>query len=58
MNLERAREIASSPTMVNVIHNGSPVYIESVVGDNSAYVHPLNQPKNSQKVSVSSLIEQ
>lgn len=59
MDLQRAKEIVASPIMINVMHNGIPIYIESIAGDNAtAYVHPLNQPNNRQKVNITSLIEQ
>ena len=59
MNSKRAQEIASSPVMANVTHNGIPIYIESIAADNAtAYVHPLNQPSGRQQVNISNLIEQ
>lgn len=59
MDKKRAKEIASSPIMANVIYNETPVYIESV-NDNreTANIHPLNQPKNRQEVSLTTLLEQ
>lgn len=59
MDKRRAKEIASSPIMVNVTYNGTPIYIESV-NDNkeTANIHPLNQPNNSQEVSITNLLEQ
>lgn len=57
MNAKRAREIASSPVMVDVIHDGVPIYIESVISDNTAMVHPLNNPSSHKKVSLSELVE-
>jgi small acid-soluble spore protein H (minor) len=56
---KRASEIVASPNMVNVTYNGIPIYIESIMGDNAtALVHPMDQPKKQQKVSIASLIEQ
>jgi len=57
MNAKRAREIASSPVMVDVTHDGVPIYIESVISDNAAMVHPLNNPNSHKKVSLSELVE-
>jgi len=59
MDLKRAREITSSLNMVNVTHNGVPIYIDSILGDNAtALVHPTDQPANHRRtVSISSLIE-
>jgi small acid-soluble spore protein H (minor) len=58
MDKRRANDIASSPTMINVTHNGTPIYIESVNGkDGTANIHPLNQPKSKQQVPLDSLEE-
>lgn len=58
MDQKRARDIASSPTMINVTHNGMPIYIESVNQNNgTAYIHPLSQPDNTQEVPLTSLKE-
>ena len=59
MNIQRAQEIITSPTMVDVTHNGVQVYIQHVDAKNEiARVYPLNQPENEQDVPVSNLIEQ
>jgi len=59
MDNERAREIISSPIMYEVTYNGVPIYIESINNDNTtATIHFFDQPSNSQKVSISSIIEQ
>ena len=57
MDAKRARAIAASPVMANVTHNGVPIYIESVMGDNTAMVHNLNNPDSRKRVSLSELIE-
>lgn len=59
MDQKRARDIASSPTMINVTYNGTPIYIESV-NENSgtANIHTLNQPKSKQEVPLTNLKEQ
>ncbi|MCX7614206.1 MAG: H-type small acid-soluble spore protein [Clostridiales bacterium] len=58
MDSKRARQIASSPDMVNVTWNGVPIYIENINDDNATVnIYPLNQPDNKQKVTLSSLIE-
>jgi len=54
----RASDIASSPVMASVTYNGTPVYIENVnEKSGTANIHPLNQPKNSQEVPLTSLVE-
>lgn len=59
MDNKRAKEIVSSPVMVNVTYDGIPVYIESVnQGNNTAKIHFLNQPNSSQEVSITNLVEQ
>ena len=59
MDDERAKEIIFSPIMYEVTYNGVPIYIESINSDNAtANIHFFDQPNSSQKVSISSLIEQ
>lgn len=58
MNKQRAREIASLPTMVNVTYNGTPIYIENVnENSDTVSIHFLNNPKKSREVSVNNLQE-
>lgn len=58
MDARRAQEIANSTNMVNVMYNGTRVYIEHVDQQNGlATVHPLDEPNNKQSVSVSNLME-
>jgi small acid-soluble spore protein H (minor) len=58
MDAKRAREIAASPVMADVKYNGVPIYIESVMNDNTAMVHPLGNPSYRQQVNLAKLIEQ
>jgi small acid-soluble spore protein H (minor) len=59
MDAQRAQEISSSQTMVNVSYNGQKVYIEHVDQVNGlATIHPLDNPTYKQSVSVNSLEEQ
>lgn len=58
MDKQRAREISTSLEMANVTYNGSNIYIEQVNdNNNSASIHFLNNPQNSQEVSLNDLIE-
>lgn len=60
MDKGRAKEIASSPEMVNVTYDGRPVYIEGVNPNeekDTASVHFLNQPHYTQEVNVTQLVE-
>lgn len=58
MDAERAKEIAASPVMVNVSHNGRPIYIQRVNTQNdTARIYPLGQPENEQEVPLNSLQE-
>ncbi|PEF72118.1 small acid-soluble spore protein H [Bacillus pseudomycoides] len=58
MNKQRAQEIASSPVMANVTYNGVPIYIQNVDKNNeTARIHPLNEPQNEQEIPLSNLIE-
>ncbi|MGM0922237.1 MAG: small acid-soluble spore protein H [Bacillota bacterium] len=59
MNAQRAQEITSSPSMINVTYNGESIYIEHVDEQNGkATIHPLDEPNNKQSVSVTNLKEQ
>ena len=59
MDKRRAKEIASSPVMINVTHNGMPIYIENIdENSGTANIYPINQPNNKQEVSITNLIEQ
>lgn len=59
MDEKRAREIIESPYMVNVTHNGTRIYIESVNEDQrTAYIHPVDQPKAKQEVPLAYLLEE
>lgn len=58
MDVQRAQEIANSPTMINVTFNGSPVYIEHVDRNKQiATIHQLNNPNSKQSVPVKNLME-
>lgn len=59
MDNERAKEIISSPKMVNVTYNGTEVYMESLdEASHSCTIHFLNQPVTRLNVPLSSLEEQ
>lgn len=58
MDKNRAKNIASSPIMANVTYNGTQIYIENVNENNeTANIHPLNQPDSRQEVPLTSLVE-
>ncbi|MRH44314.1 H-type small acid-soluble spore protein [Aquibacillus halophilus] len=59
MNPQRAKEIVDSPTMVNVMHEGNPIYIQHV-NDNegTARVFPVDEPQNEKEVPLDSLREE
>jgi small acid-soluble spore protein H (minor) len=58
MNRSRASEITSLPDMITVNYNGEPVYIEKInPTKDTASVHYLSQPQNSQEVSLTQLVE-
>ncbi|GGL51795.1 small acid-soluble spore protein H [Sporolactobacillus putidus] len=59
MDTQRAQEIAKSPVMVNVTHNGIPIYIQHVdESTETARIYPLDNPGKEQEVSIGSLQEQ
>ncbi|MDD3172539.1 MAG: H-type small acid-soluble spore protein [Herbinix sp.] len=58
MNRTRASEIASSAEMVNVNYDGRPIYIEHINPNrDTASIHFLSQPENSQEVQLTQLVE-
>ncbi|OEH85135.1 small, acid-soluble spore protein, H family [Desulfuribacillus stibiiarsenatis] len=58
MDLLRAHDIASSPSMVDVTYNGAPIYIEQVHDEsNTVTVHFLDKPEEKHTVSVTHLLE-
>lgn len=59
MNSQRAKEIVASPSMVDVICDGVPIYIQHVDEKNeTARIYPLGQPENEKEVALSQLNEQ
>jgi len=58
LNKQRAKEIVSSPNMVNVTYNGQPIYIQNVDDETEkARIYPLDNPENEQTVPLSQLKE-
>ena len=58
MDTSRAREIVSSPVMVNVVHNDSPVYMEKVnESDRTCTIHYLDRPDKKLDVPLTNLTE-
>jgi len=58
MDLQRAKEIASSPVMAHVTHDGHQVYIQSVdEGSQKARVYHLKNPDHRYEVHVHELTE-
>jgi len=58
LNRLRAQEIADSPVMANVTHEGVPIYIQHVDHANeTARVYPLNDRQNEYDVPLNSLKE-
>ncbi len=58
MDKKRAKEIASSPEMINVSYNGDSIYIEDINPTKDyASIHLLNQPEFSQEVHLTQLVE-
>lgn len=58
MDKRRAKEIASSPVMIDVMYNGANIYIDGVdESRNTAHIHYLKEPYNIQEVSLNNLSE-
>jgi len=58
MDVQRAQQIINSQETIDVLHNGSPVWIEGVTpGKNTAKVRSLHGKETTQEVPVTELIE-
>lgn len=58
ISTQRAQEIASSPDMKHVTHQGTPVYIQHVdESAQTARIFPLSEPEQELDVPLSSLLE-
>ncbi|SDZ23678.1 small acid-soluble spore protein H (minor) [Evansella caseinilytica] len=58
MDTRRAQEIIDSPVMINVTHQGVPIYIKDVDPDReTATIYPMDDTGNEQEVDVNALIE-
>ncbi|MGQ9754532.1 MAG: H-type small acid-soluble spore protein [Desulfotomaculales bacterium] len=58
MDFKRAQEIVKSDETINVLLNGSPVWIEGLDTKNqTATVRPLNERGNVFEVPVAELVE-
>ncbi len=58
MNVQRAQEIAESPTLANVTFNGVRVYIQNVdENKGTARIFPIDDSENEQEVALSDLRE-
>lgn len=57
MDKKRAEAISTSPDMVNVTHQGTPVYINKVNDDGTATVHTLGNHDEKRQVSLTELQE-
>ncbi|MCQ6267398.1 H-type small acid-soluble spore protein [Fictibacillus sp. WQ 8-8] len=58
MNVDRAKQIISSPSEIEVMYFGKPVWIESINSSSgTAWVHPNEEPDHDMEVPVSDLLE-
>jgi small acid-soluble spore protein H (minor) len=57
MDVNQAKEIAASPVMEDVKHNGVPIYIQHVdEARETARIYPLGNPDQELEVPVRSLV--
>lgn len=56
MDIERAKEIMSSPGKINVLYNGSPVWLENINENNTVHV-TLIDSHSCAEVPVYKLVE-
>lgn len=58
MDIQRAKEIINSPSMINVNYHSIPVYLQKVHPENeTATIFPLDEMENEQIVDLDGLIE-
>lgn len=58
MDISRARKILNSEETIEVLHNGSPVWIEGIsTENNTAMVRPLNRQGKTKEIPVTELVE-
>ncbi|GAA0488163.1 small acid-soluble spore protein H [Salinibacillus aidingensis] len=58
MDRQRAQEIVDAPKLINVTHNGTPVYIQHVdEHSDMARIYPLDSPNKEEDVPLKSLKE-
>jgi len=58
MNVQRAKEIAASPVMANVLCDGAQIYIQHVDEQTeTARIYPLDNPQAEREVPLYSLSE-
>lgn len=59
MNIQRAKEIIDSTSLINVNYRGIPVFIQQVNEETqTATVFPLDEMDNEQVVDLQGLIEE
>ncbi|WP_186578633.1 H-type small acid-soluble spore protein [Aquibacillus kalidii] len=59
MDIQRAKEIVDSLSMITVTYEGKPIFIQQVHEESdSARVFPIDHPQQEQEVPLESLQEQ
>ena len=59
MDIQRAKEIINSRSLINVNYHGVPVFIQQVHEDNdTATIFPLSEMENEQLVDLNGLYEE
>jgi len=58
MDIQRARQILDADETITVLHNGSPIWIESISSkDNTAMVWPMEDRGGVREVPIAELVE-
>ncbi len=58
MDIQRARQILYADETITVLHNGSPIWIESLsANDNTVMVKPMDNKGGLREVPVAELVE-
>lgn len=57
MNVNRAQQIVESAKEIEVMYNGTSIWIQNVNNDGTARVYPKQNPENEMTVNVQELEE-
>lgn len=57
MDIQRARQILDADETITVLHNGSPIWIESLGSVNTVMIKPMDGLEGVREVPTAELVE-